>query len=106
MEFGSKGDMEYALDKLDGAELSGRRWGWMDLFTGDLSILEIILTVTAQYTQMVMVMDQFSWSTCFSLELAERASSLLSRFFYHVARQDQTGRGGQGGRTGQVPLQV
>ena len=26
VEFGSKGDMEYALDKLDGAELSGRRW--------------------------------------------------------------------------------
>merc|ERR1712147_74590 len=24
-EFGSRGDMEYALDKLDGAELSGRR---------------------------------------------------------------------------------
>ena len=24
-EFGSRGDMEYALDKLDGAELGGRR---------------------------------------------------------------------------------
>ena len=26
VEFGSKGDMEYAVDKLDGAELGGRRW--------------------------------------------------------------------------------
>ena len=26
VEFGSKGDMEYAMDKLDGAELGGRRW--------------------------------------------------------------------------------
>ena len=26
-EFGSRGDMEYALDKLDGAELGGRRCG-------------------------------------------------------------------------------
>ena len=27
VEFGSRGDMEYALDKLDGSELAGRRWG-------------------------------------------------------------------------------
>ena len=27
VEFGSRGDMEYALDKLDGAELGGRRSG-------------------------------------------------------------------------------
>ena len=25
-EFASRSDMEYALDKLDGAELGGRRW--------------------------------------------------------------------------------
>ena len=25
VEFGSRGDMEYALDKLDGSELAGRR---------------------------------------------------------------------------------
>ena len=26
VEFGSRGDMEYAMDKLDGSEIGGRRW--------------------------------------------------------------------------------